>query len=486
MIVMMVIGFITMRIILKALGITDWGVYSLVGGILTLAMLVMNTVSSAITRFITVGLGKGDMERLATTFGTSFLIMAAFCVAITLLTETVGVWYLGHKLVIPEGRMAAAGVVLQTSLIVLVINLLSVPFTAVINAHEHMGAYAFIAILEAVLKLAVALGVWYSPADKLITYAWLLVAVAILARGAYVLYSVLHFEETRHPLRSDKAIVREMGGFAGWNFLASGAYMLNTQGINQLMNPFFGITANAARGVADKVEQVVRQFATNIALAVNPQLTKSYVSGSKEYSFDLVCKGSKYYFWVLWVIAIPFFTDAETILHLWLGETPPQAALFTRLALLCFIVDFTPGTMNILQQAHGNIRKYYLITTGVAVLAFPLTWLAFRLGAPSWAGYVIFTGIYILKAAAMLAVVHHDLHFSVRAYCRKALLPILAGMFPALVLIPPLCLVIPVCWWRFLVIAIAGLAVSALGIWLWGLTPGEKAFVRSKLPWRHE
>ena len=481
MLVMLVIGLVTYRIIIRSLGVTDYGVYSAVGGVVTMFMLVMNTVSSAIQRYITVGLGKGDEDALRTTVGTSLVIMAGFSLLIVVLTETLGLWYLNTKMVLPPERMGAAGVVLQTSMLVLIVNLLSIPYTATINAHEHMDAYAYISILEAVLKLAVAAGVWFSSADKLVVYAWLLFAVAVLSRGAYAVYAMSRFKECRGLPRASGALVKEMGAFAGWNFIGSGTYMINTQGVNQLMNHFFGVGANAARGVADKVEQVVRQFATNIALALNPQLTKSYVGGSREYAFDLVCKGSKYYFWILWVLAIPFFTDAESILGLWIGPTPPEAALFTRLTLLCFLIDFTPGTMNVLEQANGKIRNYYLVTSAVAVLVFPITYAAYRLGAPSWAGYAAFIGIYILKAAAMLAMVHRDTGFPVGAYFRKAVLPMLAAVLPSALVMFPLCRLFPVTWWRFLLTAAVGVVTSGLGVWQYGLTEGEKAFILSKL-----
>lgn len=482
MLVMMVIGLFTYRIILKALGVEDYGVYSAVGGVVTMFMLVMNTVSSAITRYITVGLGKGDPERLKTIVGTSIAIMAGFGLLIVLLTETAGLWYLHHKMVIPPGRMGAAEVVLQTSMAILIVNLLSLPFTAAINAHEHMGAYAYISILEAVLKLVVAAGVWYSGADKLVVYAWLLLAVSVVGRGAYAVYAAWHYPECRGRIRADKALVREMGAFAGWNFLGSGAYMLNTQGINQLMNLFFGVGMNAARGVADKVEQVVRQFATNIALALNPALTKSYVSGNKEYAFDLVCKGSKYYFWVLWVIAIPFFTDADTILTLWLGEVPPEAAFFTKLTLLCFVIDFTPGTLNILELANGRIRRYYIYTSATAALAFVFTYVAYRLGAPGWAGYGIFAVCYIAKAAVMLYIAHKDTGLPIKKYWQEGLWPALCPGLMTLLVVTSVMSFLPPAWWRFLVMALMGAVSMAVCVWFYGLTEGEKAYARTKLP----
>jgi len=481
MLVMLVIGLVTYRIIIRSLGVTDYGVYSAVGGVVTMFMLVMNTVSSAIQRYITVGLGKGDENALRTTVGTSLAIMAAFSLLIVALTETLGLWYLHEKMIIPAERMGAAEIVLHSSMLVLVVNLLSIPYTAVINAHEHMDAYAYISILEAVLKLAVAAGVWLSPSDKLVVYAWLLLAVAVIARGAYAVYAMRRFKECRGRLSVSGSLVKEMGAFAGWNFIGSGTFMVNTQGVNQLMNHFFGVGMNAARGVADKVEQVVRQFATNIALAINPQMTKSYVGGNREYAFELAIKGSKYYFWILWVLSVPFLTDAESILRLWIGPTPPDAALFTRLTLLCFLIDFTPGTLNILEQARGKIRNYYLVTSAVAVLVFPITWLAYRLGAPGWAGYAAFIGIYLLKAVAMLAMAHRDTGFPVGAYLRKAVLPMLAAVLPSALVVFPLCRVLPVLWWRFVVMAVLGVLLSGIGIWLYGLTEGEKAFVLSKL-----
>jgi hypothetical protein len=233
--------------------------------------------------------------------------------------------------------------------------------------------------------------------------------------------------------------------------------------------------------VADKVEQVVRQFATNIALALNPALTKAYVSDNKEYAFELVCKGSKYYFWILWVLAIPFFTDADTILRLWLGEVVPEAAFFTKLTLLCFVIDFTPGTLNVLVQAGGRIRRYYIWTSLVASLAFPITYVAYRLGAPAWSGYLAFIGIYLIKAVVMMRVAQEETGLSAAYYFRKGLWPALVPGLMALLVVSFIPGLIPPVWWRFLVSATLGAAAMAVAIWNYGLTTGEKAYIKSKL-----
>lgn len=481
MLVMLVIGLFTYRVILKSLGVTDYGVYSAVGGVVTMFMLVMNTVSGAISRYITVGLGKGDQEHLKDVFGNCLTIMAGFCLVIVVLTETAGLWYLNNKMVLPPDRIHAARIVLHTSLLVLITNLMCVPYTAVITAHEHMDAYAYISVLEAVLKLAVAFAVWLSAGDRLVVYAWMLFIVAILVRSAYTWYSIKHFDEALTGFRYKGSLIKEMGAFAGWNFIGSGTYMINTQGVNQLMNHFFGVGMNAARGVADKVEQIVRQFATNIALALNPQLTKSYVGGNKDYAFELVCKGSKYYFWVLFVIMVPFITDSETILRLWVGEVPPEAALFTKLTLVCFLVDYTPNTLITLAQANGRVKRFYLLSSSVAILVFPLAWILYANGAAAWTAYALFIGFYLLKAAVMLRVVHKDTGLPVKKYLREGILP---ALVPMLIVLPVVCCIaglIAPAWWRFLLIAALGLVLTAIAIWNYGLTPGEKAFVRSKI-----
>ena len=484
MLVMLVVGLFTYRVIIRSLGIEDYGVYGVVSGVVTAFMLVMNTVTSAISRYITVGLGKGDREHLSQVFGTSLVIMAGFCIVIVALTETVGLWYLGGRMVIPPGRMEAARVVLQTSMLVLVVNLMSVPYTAVITAHEHMSAYAYISILEAALKLAVAFAVWKSAGDRLELYAWLLLVVAILVRGSFAIYSKARFRESRTGFRFNGSLMKEMGAFAGWNFVGSGTYMLNTQGINQLMNHFFGVGMNAARGVADKVESVVRQFATNVAMALNPQLQKSYVGGNRDYAFELVCKGSKYYFWILFALSIPFITDSETILRLWIGDVPPEAALFTKLTLIGFLVDFTPNTLVVLQQAHGKVARFYLLSSAVAVLAFPCAWIMYRCGLPAWTGYAAFIAFYILKGAVMLAVAHSEAGLPVGKYLKEALFPALFPSAVTALAIWPFTRIVDVCWWRFLAVAALGVAALCVAVWNYGLTPGEKAFVKSRLPWK--
>jgi len=484
MLLMLGIGLFASRIVLKSLGVEDYGTYDAVSGVVTMFNLVCATLTTAISRYITVALGKGDPERLRRVFATSLLIQLGLCALLLVLTETAGLAYLHGWMHIPEGRMGAADVVLQCSMLLLMVQLLAVPYNAVITAHEHMGAYAYISILEAVLKLAVALLLFYSGGDRLILYAVLMLGVGVLVRGAFAGYAKRHFPETRGPKKLfDKGLLKEMSAFAGWNFLGSGSYMVNTQGVNQLVNLFFGVRLNAARGIAGQVERVLRQAATNIALAMNPQMTKSYAAGDRTYSFEIARKGSKYYFLVLFTLTLPFLFESETILQLWLGHVPESAALFTSLGLLCFIMDFTPNPLITLELANGKVRRYYIWTSALAVLVFPLTLLLFYFGAKPWVPYGLFLGIYALKWALMLQIVHRDTGFPVGAYLRQAVLPMLLTSIPsAFVTAAAWQLLHPAdSWIRLVGVCAAALLSMGATAWAFGLTPGERAFVKQKI-----
>ena len=296
MLFMMVVSLYTSRVILNALGVEDFGIYNVVGGVVTMFSIISSSLSSAISRFLTYELGKGNQTKLNKIFSASVSIQLLLSLIIVVLIESVGVWFMNVKMTIPESRMTAANWVLQFSIVTFVINLISVPYNAAIIAHEKMSAFAYISILEAVCKLAIALLIMVSSIDKLIFYAILMCAVAVVIRFIYGHYCKKNFAECTYHFHWDKDILKQMFGFAGWNFLGSGSFLLMTQGVNILMNMFFGVTLNAARGVANQVDNAVQQFVTNFTTAINPQITKSYATGNLSYMHQLVSAGSKYSF----------------------------------------------------------------------------------------------------------------------------------------------------------------------------------------------
>ena len=418
MFVLMIVGLFTSRLVLKALGVEDYGVYNAVGDVVIGFTFLTTALSAAIVRYMAAGLGEGNFERQKKIFSASIVIQLAFSALLVILVLTAGMWFLHNRMQIPDGRMHAAEMVLASSLGVLVLNLMSVPYNATILAHERMGVFAAISILEGFLKLSVALLLYFCFSEKLVAYAVMMFATAAVVRFTYGVCCRRNFEESRQMVGFDRSLIKEMAGFAGWSFFGSSAIVINTRFVNLVVNVFFGVAVNAARGVATQVEGIFKSFVSNFLTALNPQITKSWAAGDKEYCFELVRKGAKYTFWILLLMFIPVAVWTEPLLKLWLGTVPEQAPLFTRLVLLCLMADMVSNTLVTLIQATGKVKTFYLLTGLTSYLCLPLVWLSFKLGAgPQWA-YICFIAVYLVVYALKLAVVHTQTGFPVGRYFR--------------------------------------------------------------------
>lgn len=481
MLLMMVIGLYTSRVVLDALGETDYGVYNAVGSMVMVFTFITTSVSSAISRFLAVELGRGDGSRLRKVFSAGLAVQLIFAAALVILAETLGLWFLNERMNIPLERMHAARVVFHCSLGVLVVNLLSVPFNATIIAHEKMSAFAFISILEAVLKLTVALLLYFTILDKLELYAFLSLAVALIVRLVYGLYCRRHFPESRGRLELDRSLVKEMASFSGWSFFGSSAYVFNTQGVSSLGNIVFGVAFNAARGVALWVENIVKQFVTNFLTAINPQITKSWASGDRHYCFELVSKGAKFSYLVILAFFIPFLFEAEGILDLWLVDVPADSSLFVKLTLVALMVDLFGNSVLTLMLATGDVKKYYLLTGLTSYLCLPLVWLAFKAGASAEWAYYVFIAVYLVVLVMKFAMARARTGFPLGAFIRSVLLPCLAVTALSLVLPYILYVLLPEGLLRIFAVCASAWLSMALSVFLLALTPGERAFVTRKL-----
>ena len=421
----MLITLYTSRIILNVLGVQDYGIYNVVGGVVAMFGVISGALSSSISRFITFELGKGNTEKLNKIFSSSVNIQFLIAVIVYTIGELVGLWFLNYKMNIPTDRLEAANWVLQCSLLAFCINLISVPYNACIIAHEKMKAFAYVSILEALLKLGVCSLIIISPVDKLISYSTLLVGVSICIRSTYTIYCHRHFEESHYRFVFDKGILKEMTGFAGWNFFTNSAYIFNTQGVNILINLFFGVTVNAARGIAAQVDHAVMQFVNSFTTALNPQITKNYAAGSMKEMFMLVCRGSKFSFFLLFVFALPVLIETEYILTIWLKLVPPHAVNFVRLAIIASMVHILGKTGYTAVMATGRIRRYVIWITAVGCLVFPLTWLAFELGAPSESTYIVFIIVYTAVEIVRLCLMKEQLHFPVSMFMKEVIVKII-------------------------------------------------------------
>lgn len=424
MVFLMLISLYTSRVILDALGISDYGVYNVVGGVVAMFSMLTGSLSVAISRFVTYELGKGNQERLHKVFCTSVNVQVGMAVLIFVLAEVIGMWFLFNKLNIPDGRMDAAVWTMHCSILAFVVNLISVPYNACIIAHEKMSAFAYVSILEAVLKLTVAFLIYIYPYDKLKVYALLLLLVSIIIRLVYGIYCKRKFAECKYARIHDNGLLKEMFGFAGWNFMGSLVFVFNTQGINILINMFFGVILNAARGIATQVEGAVQQFVVNFTTALNPQITKSYAQGDISYLHSLVCGGAKLSFFLMWIFAVPICLEADAILNIWLKEVPDYAVLFVRWSFVNAIVYNIGMTLYQAINATGKVKKFQIISTCWIALDFPLTYIAFKMGFPvDWA-FIIYLFIYVVMIFIRIYCAKDLIHMTVGYYTKEVVIRI--------------------------------------------------------------
>lgn len=482
---LMAITLYTSRVVLATLGVNDYGIYNVVGGFVAMFAVISGALSSSISRFITFELGHGDKDKLSKIFSTSVNIQIILGVLILILGETIGIWFLNARMNIPAERMYAANWVLQCSLISFIINLISVPYNAAIIAHEKMKAFAYVSILEAVLKLGIVYLLLVSDSDKLILYAILQVAVALLIRFVYGLYCNRNFTECHYHLVYDKSLLKEMTSFAGWNFLTNGAYILNTQGVNLLINIFLGVAINAARGIATQVDAAIMQFVNNFTTAINPQIIKSYAAGDREAMFKLVCRGSKFSYFLLLFFAIPFICEAETILSLWLKEVPAHTVTFFRLTVLASMVNIIGNSQYTACQATGKIRNYTIIITSIGCMVFPITWLLYKWELPVECTYYVYILIYFILDIVRLFLMRSLLQFPIKMFLREVF-QVIAGVTLLAVILPIVeVYLFPQTWWRLPVTFVLSTISVGASIYMIGLSWSERDLivktVKSKL-----
>jgi len=479
-VLIMLVTLYTSRVVLNALGVEDFGVYNAVGGVVAMFAVISGALSNAISRYITYGIGKGDKERLKVVFCTSVNIQIFIAITIFVLCEIVGYWFLNYKMNIPPDRLLAANWVLHCSLLTFVVNLVSVPYNACIIAHEHMNAYAYISIIDAVLKLSVAFLLIISPADKLIAYSVLLLLAALFVRLLYGIYCGRHFKECKYKPIYDKTLSREMMSFAGWNFFGNATSILNSHGVSLLMNVFFGVVVNSARGIASQVDAAVNQFVMTFTTAVNPQITKSYAQGNKDRLFYLICKGAKFSFFLLLIFAIPMLLEMDIILKLWLKTVPDKSAIFTRLALIGAMVSILGNTSYTACLATGNIKKYSIYITTVGSFAFTLTWLAYYVGAPVETAYILYIVVYSVLLFVRLWLTKQLTGFPIYKYLKEVLGKISLPTLVSFILPLTIYYSLPTSIIRLLTTCFVSVLWTSCCIIAFGLTKGERTTIFGK------
>lgn len=483
MAISLLVGLYTSRVILDALGIVDFGIYNVVGGLTTMFMFLNSSMAVSTSRFLSYEIGRNDTHKLSLVYQQAVIIHIIIALIIFLLIETLGQWFLYNKLVIPDERLDASFWVLHTVAFVAVLNVLSTPDMSLIIAHEKMSSFAYISLLDVFLKLFIAISLSHLGGDKLIVYSILLMTGQLSIRLIYYIYSKRTFVETTGKMRFSKNKFKEMLSFASWNLLGNIALMTIDQGVNIMLNMFCGPVVNAARGIANQISNVVTNFTTNIRMAINPQITKSYSIGDYSYMHSLIKYSSISCFYLILFIGFPLFWIGDYLLDIWLVEVPEYAGIFFRYTLLYLMVNSFANPIIIGVHATGKIIKFQLIEGFIMLLTLPCAWMFLEMGWPPYSVYVaqIMVGIY--SQLGRLYVVLPIIGMTKSYYIREVLYPCFVVLFIS-VIVPTLLsfgIYRPLDWRASVLMAFISALWSLLVIFFCGLKNEERALIRSYL-----
>ncbi|GAA4973272.1 MATE family efflux transporter [Algibacter aquimarinus] len=471
------VGFYTSRIVLDALGFVDYGIYNVVGGIVSTLAILNGSMAGATQRWITIALGKENLEYLKKVFSIGVSAQVIIAIIVLLIIETLGLWYLYGYAVIPEDRMNASFWVFQISAITMVLSILNVPFMGAIMAHEKMGAFAAFSIIDVIMKLVICYAVYATTLDKLIVYASLLLLTFLINFLIQQIYCYKKFEEARFRLGWDKDILKQMWSLAFWSMSGNVAYMGYTQGITLLINLFFGPTMNAAASIASQAGNIINQFSANFQTAMNPQITKNYAKNQFKEMHDLVFRSAKFSYFLMLIFVVPLFFEANLLLSLWLKEVPNHSVYFLRLGLFISMFMAVRNPLIVSAQANGDIKKYQFVVIPILLLVTPVSYIILKLGGiPETTSYVMLV-IIIIAVFASAYMLRDMVHLDFMDFVKRVMLKIFLVTITAFSLPTIVYLFMDEGIIRFLALGTVATLSCVMSIYKIGLTDSERIFV---------
>lgn len=480
-ILVMIVALYTSRVVLATLGEVDYGIYNVVGGIVTLFTFLNFAMSCATSRFITFELGRNDYEKLNVVFSYSVMIHCAIAVLILILGETIGLWFFYTQMNIPEERMYAASWVYQFSIFSCMVNIMCVPYNALITSYEKMNVYAIFSVFETLLKLLIVGILVLFGSDKLILYAILIFIVSILIRILNQVYTIRTFKNIHFVKCRDIKVLKEMFGYAGWSLVGSLATILFDQGVNILLNIFFGPVINAARGISMQIKNAVVNLSNNFQQALTPQINKSYASGNIEYMHSLIFASSKYTYYIMFIMILPISLLINQILSIWLVNVPAHTAVFTILILVICIFQAIGQPISNAAGANGHIRNFQLIVGGVNLSLLPVAWLLLKVYPIPEIVFCLHILVNIVAQVVRLIIVKPMILLSLREYTKKVVWPCFCVTAMAIPIPIVVKLVMPNNIIGFISILIVSLICSSICIYYFGMTYGEQSMVSQKI-----
>jgi O-antigen/teichoic acid export membrane protein len=477
-ILIMLVSLYTVRVVLNTLGAEDYGIYNVVGGVVAMFGFLSGSMATSSQRFFAFELGRGDSERLKRMFSVSVMIHALIALIVLLLAETVGLWFVATKLVLPDERKVAGFWAYQFSIASFLCTIMVAPYMAAIIAHEDMNIYATVSIIEAALKLTIVFLLRLIPFDKLRLYGMLLCAVTFINTGTYRIICGRKYRECGFRFYWDKGLFREITGFTGWNLFGAVSFMARTEGVSILLNLFFGPLVNAARGIAGQVNGVANSFSQNFITAIRPQITKLYASKEYPEMLDLVFWSAKLSYFLMYVFTVPLLFEMPFIIKLWLKTPLPYTALFISLGFLDILFESVSYPLLYVAQATGKIRLYQSVIGGVLLLNVPLAYLTLKTGFPPYS--VVLIGIFltvIVFFVRIFMIKRLLAFFPIRTFIRRALIPVFSVSAVSLIL--P-CIIVNLLDESFfrLCVSCIGSIVTVCCIYCIGLTKEEQTGVQ--------
>lgn len=477
MLLVMLVSLYTVRIVLNALGVIDFGIYNVVGGVVTMFAFLSNSMASASQRFFAFEIGRKNHVQLKKSFSATLIIYVFISIIIFILAETIGLWFVKNKMNIPLERMDAAYWVYQFSVLSFVVTVLTIPYNAVIIARENMRVYAYVSIVEVILKLVVAYSLIFYLADKLKLYAVFMLLVTILNSLIFIGVCKQKYIETKFLFFWDKKLLKTLLSYSGWNLFGSVAGVFSNQGVNILLNIFFGPSVNAARAIAFQVSSTANQFVMSFMTASRPQIIKYYAIKDMENMYNLVFRSVKFSFFLLLLLSMPILLETNFVLTLWLKSTPDYVVLFTRLIILTALIDSLSYPLMTSAQATGQIRQYQTIVGSILLLNLPVSYLFLKLGYPPQITMVIALTISIISLLTRLFMLKGMIKLSIKSFIEKVLVKIITVTSIAYIIPLIIHFQFIESLTKFIIISLTGGLTCIGSIYIFGLSSNEKNMI---------
>lgn len=480
MILVLFVSLITTRIVLNALGVVDYGIFNVVAGFVSMFAFLNTSMSNGVQRFYNFQLGTNDKSSVIEVYNTALQIQGLLAIIILILLETVGVWYMYTQMVIPMERMDAAMWVFQFSVFSMLFVIMQIPYSAAVMAYERMEYYAYVSIFDVVAKFIIAYSLMTTTTDRLFLYALLNFLVSIISFLLYLIYSKIHFKHLRLRFKYNKLYFRPMLSFSGWNIFGSFAYMIKGQGLNMLLNVFFGPIVNAARGVSNMIMSAIQGFQGNVVVAFRPQLVKSYSAGDYTRVKKLFYSLSKISYLMLAMLSIPIIMELDYILTLWLGDVVPEyTKSFTILVLVNMVISSLNTPVSQVVHATGRMKHYQLATSIVVCSILPISWIFLKIGCNPNSVYIISLLMTIVNQIVCNIYLKKMFPYSLFDYLREVIFP--CGIYTLLAPLIPLIVVLllPQSFARLLLVGILSIASSCAITYLVVLNNSEKVLIKN-------